>query len=258
MQRLGLDRVVAVQSILYGFDNRCMLDGMAQIGDRARGIAVVSARSPDRDLRMLDDHGVRGARAFMLPGGVISWDELAPLALRIAPLGWHMQVQLDGRELPQRAELLAALPCPVVIDHVGKFLEPVAPQHPSFQTLLRLLDTDRVWVKLSGPYETSRTGPPRYEDVSVLASALARYAPERMVWASNWPHPGREPKPDEAALLDLLIDWSADPGVRKRILVDNPAVLYGFGGTRDMNATAGRWQPSTSPPHDAAIKEKRT
>jgi D-galactarolactone isomerase len=236
MQRLGVERVVAVQSILYGFDNRCMLDGMAQIGAGARGIAVVSADTAAAELSMLDDRGVRGARAFMLPGGVLAWDELAPIAQRISQLGWLLQVQLDGRELPQRLELLASLPCPVVIDHIGKFLEPVAPAHPSFQALLRLLDSGGCWVKLSAPYETSRTGPPRFADVSLLASALVRYAPARMLWASNWPHAGRDPKPDDAALLDLLLAWSPDQEVRNRILVDNPAALYGFDQARKADA----------------------
>ncbi|CAG0988895.1 partial 2-pyrone-4,6-dicarbaxylate hydrolase, partial [Gammaproteobacteria bacterium] len=165
MQRLGLERVVAVQSILYGFDNSCMVDGMMQIGAGARGVAVVSASTPPAELRRLDDRGVRGARAFMLPGGAFGWDELAPLAKRVAELGWHVQVQLDGCELPRRAEMLGSLPCTVVIDHVGKFLEPVEPAHPAFHALLRLIDTGRTWVKLSAPYESSRMGPPRYEDV---------------------------------------------------------------------------------------------
>jgi D-galactarolactone isomerase len=234
-----------VQSILYGFDNRCMLDGMMQIGAGARGIAGVSSRAAAAALRMLDERGVRGARAFMLPGGVFGWDELAPLAPRVADFGWHVQVQMDGRELPSRAGFLAALPCPVVIDHVGKFLDPVEPAHPSFQALLRLLDTGRCWVKLSAPYETSRTGPPRFEDVSRLAAALVRHAPERLLWASNWPHPGREPKPDDAALLDLMLDWSADPDVRNRILVDNPAILYGFAGAGTaVRAAGGRGRPA--------------
>ncbi|MCL4744140.1 MAG: amidohydrolase family protein [Burkholderiaceae bacterium] len=227
MQRLGHTRVVAVQSILYGFDNRCMLEGMAQIGTGARGVAVVAPRTPIAELRMLDRSGVCGARAFMLPGGVLAWDELEPLARRIAGLGWHMQVQLDGGELAQRARLLESLPCPVVIDHVGKFLEPVDTGHPSFQALLRLLDSGRVWVKLSAPYETSRTGPPEYADVAALACALLRHSPERMVWATNWPHPGRAEKPSEAQLLDLLHSWTGKQSW-ERVLAGNPAALYGF------------------------------
>jgi len=91
-----------------------------------------------------------------------------------------------------------------------------------------LLDTGRVWVKLSAPYETSKTGAPRFDDVSVLARALAKHNPDRCVWASNWPHPGQKVVPSNANMLDLLLDWAPDEAVRRRILVDNPARLYGF------------------------------
>ncbi|HET9042412.1 MAG TPA: amidohydrolase family protein, partial [Burkholderiales bacterium] len=122
------------------------------------------------------------------------------------------------------------LPGKFVIDHTGKYLEPVAPDHAAFAALLRLVDTGRCWVKLSAPYETSRTGAPGYEDVARLAQALARHAPERMLWASNWPHPSAPPDavPDDADLLDLLLEWAPDETVRRKILVDNPAALYGF------------------------------
>ena len=112
----------------------------------------------------------------------------------------------------------------------GKFLEPVPPQHPSFKSLLRLVDTGRCWVKLSAAYEVSKSGPPRYEDVGILAKALVKAAPQRMLWASNWPHPTapKDAFPDDANLLDLLLEWAPDEAVRRRILVDNPAELYGF------------------------------
>ena len=125
--------------------------------------------------------------------------------------------------------MLRRLPATLVVDHNGKFLEPVAPSHPGFQALLRLVETGRCWVKVSAPYETSRQGPPLYGDVGVLAKALIRAAPERMVWASNWPHPTALANlPDDGALLDLLLEWTDDEGVRRRILADNPAELYGF------------------------------
>jgi D-galactarolactone isomerase len=116
----------------------------------------------------------------------------------------------------------------IVIDHVGKFLEPVAPKHPAFRCLLRLVDTGRVWIKLSGAYEVSKRGPPLYKDVGALAEAVAKAAPERMLWATNWPHPSVQEKPDDAALLDILLDWAPDETTRRRILIDNPAELYGF------------------------------
>jgi D-galactarolactone isomerase len=188
----------------------------------------VPADVADAELERLTHAGVRGARFHMLPGGMLGWDVLQPLAARIAAFGWHVQLQLDGRELPQHEAALARLPVPLVIDHNGKFLDPVAVDHPGFKTLLRLLAGGNTWVKLSAPYETSREGPPHYEDVGALAKALVRAHAERCLWASNWPHPGREPRPDSAALLDLLLTWANDEATRRRILVDNPAALYGF------------------------------
>ena len=137
---------------------------------------------------------------------------------------------MDGRELHTREALLNDLPSDLVIEHIGKFLEPVGVDHPGFQTLLRLVDGGRCWVKLSGAYMTSRSGPPSYEDVGVLARALVKRAPERVVWASNWPHPlaTGHAMPDDAELLDLLLDWAPDEGMRNRILAANPAQLYGF------------------------------
>jgi D-galactarolactone isomerase len=226
--RLGLDRVVVVQPSTYGLDNACTMAGVAAFPGQARAVVVVDQAAGDDALRRLHDQGARGIRFLMLPGGALGWDLLEPMARRAADLGWHIQLQMDGRALPQVEDRLAALPCPLVIDHNGKFLDPVAPDHPGMRCLLRLLDRGRTWVKLSAPYETSRRGPPGYDDVAVIARALVRAAPDRCVWATNWPHPGQAVRPDDAGLLDLLLDWAPDDAVRRRILVDNPARLYDF------------------------------
>ncbi len=229
MARLGLERVVIVQPAAYGKDNRCTLDAMAELGEAARAVVVVDESVTDAELERLTGLGARGIRFFMLPGGVLPWSSLEAMAVRVAPFGWHVQLQLDGRDLPEHEAVLKRLPVPLVIDHNGKFLEPVAPDHPSFRTLLRLVEGGKSWIKLSAPYETSRQGPPLYGDVGVLAKALIRAAPERMVWASNWPHPtALADPPDDAVLLDLLLDWAGDESLRRRILTDNPAELYGF------------------------------
>lgn len=229
MARLGLARAVIVQPSAYGTDNRCTLAALKALGPAARAVVVVDARVSESELAALTDLGVRGLRFFMLPGGVLGWDIMAEMAARVAPFGWHIQLQLDGRELAEREAFLRRLPAPLVIDHNGKFLEPVAPDHPGFKALLRLLEGGTCWVKVSAPYETSRLGLPLYEDVGVLAKALIAAAPERMVWASNWPHPtALADLPDDAQLLDLLLEWSEDDSVRRRILRDNPAALYGF------------------------------
>ena len=150
------------------------------------------------------------------------------MAARITPLGWHINCQMDGCDFPLHAARLRALPTPLVIDHIGKFLSPVTTAHAAYRAMCTLLDSGRVWVKLSAPYESSQAGPPAYGDIAALASALARDFPERCLWASNWPHPNRVPRPDDQAMLDLLPGWAPDAAVRQRILVDNPKSLYGF------------------------------
>jgi D-galactarolactone isomerase len=229
-ESLRLARALIVQATGYGFDNRCALDALARSQGSARMIATLPVETTDAELKRLHEAGVRGVRFMMIPnsGGLMQWDMLAPMARRIADLGWVINLQLDGRELADYAPLLRDLPCRVSIDHNGKFLTPVPVSHQGFQALLGLLDTGNVWVKLSAPYETSKAGPPLYDDVSALASALAAANPDRCLWASNHPHPGRQDIPDNADMLDMLLHWAPDENVRRKILVDNPASLYGF------------------------------
>lgn len=229
-QRLGLDRVVVVQPSAYGTDNRVTVDAVASFGlGTARGVAVVDADTPDAELARLSQAGTVGARFLMLPGGAIGWEQLDRIASRVTEHGWHVQLQLDGRSLPERISQIARWPGRIVIDHVGKFIKPVSVDHPSFRCLLDLLETDRVWVKLSAPYEVSESGPPAYEDVGVLARALVSAAPDRMLWASNWPHPSAPHNPPaDSQLLSLLDTWLDSSAIRDQILVANPALLYNF------------------------------
>ena len=231
MGALGIGRVVVVQPNAYGDDNRCTLDAVAELGlARARAVVAIRPGIDDAALQAMHAAGARAVRVMDLPGGFTKLAGLHEVADRVAPLGWHPIVQLDGRLLPQAEATLSRLRGDYVIDHVGKFLEPVAPDHEAFRTLLRLVARGNCWVKLSAVYETSRAGAPHYEDVGRLASALVKAAPERMLWASNWPHPSApaDALPDDAGLLDRLLDWAPDEAVRRRILVDNPARLYGF------------------------------
>lgn len=229
MRRLGLSRVVVVQPTAYGTDNRCTLDAVAAFGpDVARAVGVVDASASLDEMARLRAMGMRGARFHLMPGGAVPLAQFDAIAARAHELGWHVQFQTDGRRLPDHAARIRSWPGTIVIDHVGKYLEPVAVDDPAFRCLLALVETGRVYVKLSAPYETSKLGPPLYGDVGVLAKALVRAAPERMVWATNWPHLALADKPDDANLLDLLLDWVEDEATRRKILVDNPAALYGF------------------------------
>lgn len=228
--RLGLERVIVVQPNAYQDDNRVTLAAIAELGAGAKGVGVVKAAATDAEIDRLTRGGIVAQRIMNLPGGAVGFAQMDEVMARVHPFGWHANIQLDGRELPRFAAQIERLPGRFVIDHNGKYLEPVAPDHAAFKALLRLLDTGRCWVKLSAPYETSKTGAPRYEDVGRLARALVAHAPERMLWASNWPHPSapKDARPDDADLLDLLLDWAGDAATRRRILVDNPAALYGF------------------------------
>jgi D-galactarolactone isomerase len=227
-RELGLARTVVIQPTGYGFDNRCTLAALAALGPEARAVVVVAPDVTPAELRSLHDLGARGVRYMMLPGGVLPWSALAPTAARIAQLGWHVDLQLDGRELPQHEAALLALPCRLVVDHVGRFHGPTTPESPAFASLCRLLDAGRCWVKISAPYESSKLGPPAYADIAPLARALAERYPERCLWASNWPHPNVVPRPADTAMVDWAFDCIASEPSRRRILVDNPAELYGF------------------------------
>jgi D-galactarolactone isomerase len=229
-KRLGLQRVVVVQPNAYQDDNSIALAAIEALGPGARGVAVVRVGVSDAEIERLTKGGMVAQRIFQLPWGAVGFDRMHEVMARVHPFGWFANVQLDGRELPEWEDSIRRLPGKFVIDHIGKFLEPVTIAQEPFKALLRLLDTGRCWVKLAAAYETSKTGAPMYEDVSRLARALVKHAPERMLWASNWPHPSapKDRVPDDADLLDLLLDWAPDEAVRKQILVDNPAGLYGF------------------------------
>ena len=229
-KRLGLERVIVVQPNAYADDNSVTLDAIKKIGKSAKGVAVVKPGVTDAELERLTQGGICALRIMTLHGGTLGFDVMDPLMARVHPFGWHANIQLDGRELPKVEAQIKRLPGRFVIDHTGKFLEPVKTDAEAFRSLLRLVDTGRCWVKLSAPYETSKTGAPRYADVGRLAKALVKHAPERMLWASNWPHPSaRKPAPpDDSHLLELLSDWAPSEATRKKILSDNPAELYGF------------------------------
>ena len=226
---LGLERVIVVQANAYADDNTVALNALRELGDAAKGVAVVKPGVKDAELERLTRAGMCAIRIMTLHGGMLGFDVMDGLMARVHPFGWHANLQLDGRELPKYEAQIKRLPGRFVIDHTGKFLEPVAPDHAAFKSLQRLVDTGRCWVKLSAPYETSKTGAPKYEDVGRLAKALVKQAPERMLWASNWPHPSaRQNLPQDQDLLDLLADWAPDASTQKKILADNPKELYGF------------------------------
>jgi predicted TIM-barrel fold metal-dependent hydrolase len=229
-QRLGTTRNVVVQPSTYGTDNRCMLDALGQFGSRSRGVAVVTTDVDDAELKALNAAGVRGIRFNLAQGGTTTIDMVDPLAGRVAGLGWHIQVNAPAETIVAARDLWRRLPCPVVFDHLAHVPEPGGIQDPTYALVSDLLQRGKAWVKLSGAYMNSLAGPPGYADKTAVAQGYVRAAPERLVWGSDWPHPTEKTdKPDDAILFDLLAVWAPDAATRSRILVANPAELYGFG-----------------------------
>ena len=227
-ERLGISRTVYVQPSGYGGDHACMLDAMARDPAPARGIAILDAEVPDAELAHLDAAGVRGVRFIETGRPSAELRSLEAVAARIAPLGWHVQVQFEGDAMEEVAPRLLLLPCPVVIDHIGRIPVEGGTDRAAFRALLRLMENGRAWVKLSAPYHTSKAGPPHWRDLAGRAGTLAEWFPDRLVWATNTPHPSVPVnKPDDADLLDMLGCWLDETAIRL-VLVDNPIALYGF------------------------------
>jgi predicted TIM-barrel fold metal-dependent hydrolase len=233
-RRLGLSRGVLVQPSAYGTDNSRHLRALECLGqERFRMVAVVEPGIPNAALRALDGAGVRGVRFNLTMPGVLTADDLEPLGRRLAELGWHVQLNASGVQLAAIETILSRLPCRLVLDHLAQVPQPEGRESAAFGVVCRLLERGRTWVKISGPYIRSRVGPPSYADMADVAAALARAAPERLLWGSDWPHPTQpsDHKPDDAQLLDLGHAWVVSPPVWHRLLVDNPAELYGFPAT---------------------------
>ena len=229
-KRIGTARHVVVQPSTYGTDNRLLVEALGQFGPEARGVAVVDTGVTDAELKALHAAGVRGIRFNLVQSGATTVEMIEPLSRRIEPMGWHVQIHMLGDQIVGIKDMLNRLPSPIVFDHLGRIPEPAGSGHPAFAVIRGLLDRGRTWVKLSGAYIDTKVGPPGYADTTELARAFAAANPDRMVWGSDWPHP-TEPgtKPDDAILFDLLGRWVPDGAARERILVRNPAELYGFG-----------------------------
>ena len=226
--RLGIERTVVIQPSAYGTDNRCTLDAIAQLASTARGIAVVDPSISDRELEQLDKAGIRGLRFSLVVKNALRLEFLEVMAQRIRQFGWHIQFRSTHRDLPDLEIRLSRLPVDVCLDHLGSIPPEESITHPSWQTIFRLLDRGRCWIKLSAPYQLSRMPGPGYADFASQVSALVKAAPDRLIWGTNWPHPSVSAKPDDADLLDSLGEWIHDASIRRAILVDNPSALYGF------------------------------
>ncbi|MBW6399733.1 amidohydrolase family protein [Roseomonas sp. HJA6] len=226
--RLGVQRCVIVQTSVYKSDNRAMLDAVADNPATYRGVALVDDSFGDAEYQALHDGGVRGVRFGFVKhlGGAPDIALVKRTADRIAAMGWHLVLHLDAANIPEFEALLRGFTLPVVIDHMGRV--PVADglDQAPFRILLDLLKRENYWVKVSGSERISAEGPP-FRDAIPFARWLIEAAPDRTLWGTDWPHPNVRWEPDEADLVDLLPEFG-DAAALQRVLVDNPARLYGF------------------------------
>jgi 2-pyrone-4,6-dicarboxylate lactonase len=234
--RLGVSRNVIVQATCHGADNRAMVDAVRAAPGRARGVATVRPDIDERELRELDEAGVRGVRFNFVRRLVDAapTDELATIAKRIAPLGWHVVVYFEAADLPELEDFFGTLPTPLVVDHMGRpdVTRPV--DGPEFSRFLRFVDRNDVWVKVSCPERLTVTGPPAvdgernaYVDVVPFARRVVTEFPDRVLWGTDWPHPNlTEHMPDDGLLVDHVPHVAVTAEQRQKLLVANPKRLY--------------------------------
>ena len=235
LDTLGFERGALVQGSAHGRDNAAMLDALERHPDRLRGVAVADRDTAAVDFGTWDALGVRGLRFnhFFRDGqlhyrGGVPLEDAKILSPILRDLGWHLQLWIDVKDLPDTIPVLKEIDLPVVIDHMGRTDAQAGVNAPGFQALLRLLGEGGCWVKLSGAHRVSQQAPD-YPDARALHVALVKENPEQLVWGSDWPHPRMEDEmPNAGHLLDLFNEWTEDDAIRRRILVDNPARLYGF------------------------------
>lgn len=225
--RLGIGRAVIVQASCHGKDNSAMLDCIASDPSRFRGVAILDDGITDRDLQALHEGGVRGARFNFVKhlGGAPDLGVFHRVIDRIRPLGWHVVLHLDAPDIVPLSDLIRKLPVTFVIDHMGRVDSTLGPEQPAMKALLELGKIERCWIKVCG---AERIASPPFTTALPIARAIMQAMPERTLWGTDFPHPNLKHPVDEADLVDLLSGYSDDATAITRLLVENPATLYGF------------------------------
>jgi predicted TIM-barrel fold metal-dependent hydrolase len=224
---LGLDRAVIVQASCHGTDNAAMLDCIASDPQRYRGVAVVDDSFADADYDKLDRGGVRGVRFNFVKhlGGAPDMAVFKRVLDRIKDRGWHVVLHLDAPDIVPLSPMIRALPLPFVIDHMGRVPAAGGVDQPALRALIDLSRLENCWIKVCG---AERISMPPYAAAVPIAHAIVEATPERVLWGTDFPHPNPTHEADEADLVDLVPQYAPDALAQRRLLVDNPARLYGF------------------------------
>ena len=235
---IGIERAIVVQPSVHGLDNSATLDAIEKSEGRFRGVGRIDDNTTKSELKRLHDSGVRGMRFNLLdrPRGNVKLDVFDRCVEHIVEFGWSVDLHIDMKNLLEQEKRIRALPVPVVIDHMARVKPGEGVNQRGFQLLLDLMKQKHVWVKVSGADKICATPVHSYFglpfiEVIPFARAVIAAAPDRVIWGTDWPHsnnfsPGKTP--NDGDLLDLLAEFAPDEKLRKQILVDNPATLYGF------------------------------
>jgi predicted TIM-barrel fold metal-dependent hydrolase len=225
---LGVARAVIVQASCHGTDNAAMLDAIASDPQRYRGVAIVDDGFTDRDYDALHAGGVRGVRFNFVKhlGGAPDMGVFARVIDRIKARGWHVVLHLDAPDIAPLSAMIRRLPLPFVVDHMGRVPAAAGLDQPGLRALIELSRLENCWIKVCG---AERIAMPPYDHAVPIARALVEAAPERVLWGTDFPHPNATHEADEADLVDLVPRYAPDALAQRRLLVDNPARLYGFG-----------------------------
>lgn len=239
-EQLGIQHCVIVQPACHGFDNSVTAEATAATGGAYKGIALVPLTVSDAELKQLNAAGLCGARfhyiAHLASGPRI--EDVVAFGKRLAGIGWHLQIHMEASLIAELAPELKRSPVPVVIDHMGRINASLGLNQPEFRALLALLDSENVWVKVSGADRATRQGPP-YSDAIPFARKLAAEFGDRCVWGTDWPHPNHQgPVPDDGLLVDILAEIAPSESARQALLVDNPQRFYRFAPVRRLTGAA--------------------
>ncbi|MGB6103221.1 MAG: amidohydrolase family protein [Pusillimonas sp.] len=229
-QGIGVQRHILVQAKSYGLDPQCLLDAVARLGQhRARGIVMADTALNPADMARLHEAGIRGMRFLFPDGAPVDMTAVGLAAEKAAAWGWSLLVQAEGPVLAQVAAALAHMPCPIVIDHLGRLPAGMDTEAPVFRALTAFV-RNGGWIKLAAPYYGTPDGVSDFNALSSRVHAFLNAGAERVIWGMNWPHPNLPAggKPDDAATLGSLLAVLRSEAEQRAVLVDNPARLYGF------------------------------
>jgi 2-pyrone-4,6-dicarboxylate lactonase len=236
-ERLGIQHCVIVQPACHGTDNSVTADAVAATGGAYKGVALVPTTIADPELKRLAAAGLCGSRFHYMEhlARAPRIDEVIAFGKRLADVGWHLQIHMDGGRIAELAPAIKRSPVPVMIDHIGRIDASLGLAQPAFRALLALMQDKNVWIKVSGTDRATRQGPP-YSDAMPFARKLVEEFGDRVVWGTDWPHPNHAPPVvDDGLLVDMLAEIAPDETARHALLVDNPQRFYHFAPARKLN-----------------------